>query len=274
MLDDSDYVYTIGGSVVFNPKDNTLINLEGNKQTTLYLTCSRCLSILLENRNSIVSQNEILEFAWPDNHRSVSYNTFYQCVLNLRKAFNQIDYYEKIIITVPKKGLSVASGIMITKVENYHASNISMCLDSNSTMIGVADEGNSGNDKESLTKDVFLKKREKIYTTIILLTAFFIVVIISSYYYLNDNFFSNYTEYVSSTNHCHVYMNDNESSVTQIESFIEREKDICKGNYYVYLTLYENAMRASAVVCKRKLNYFTNNSCVSHYYPAYESVHE
>lgn len=274
MLDDSDYIYTIGEHLVFNPKENKVINRVNKKQTTLYLTCSRCLSILLDNKDSVVSQKDILEFTWPDNHRDVSYNTFYQCVLNLRKAFLQIDFMEKIIITVPKKGLTIAPSLMISKVENNHVSSIVTYLESGLAIINSVNETDTENHEKSLITNSVVNKKDKSFAILILLATLVLVVTGSSYYYLNDNFFKNYTEYSSHNNNCHIYINYNESSTTKSEDFLEHEKDICKDNRYVYLTLYQNTKRVSAIACKRRINYLTNNSCVSYYYPAYEKMYE
>lgn len=273
MSNDSNYIFKIDDVIFFNPKENKLINIESEKQISLYITCSRCLSILLDNYNGIVSQNDILEFAWPDNHKVVSYNTFYQCVLNLRKAFFQIDYHKKIIITVPKKGLSIATDITISKVASSHESDINKKLSMYSDSIYIDDYENDNN---LLIEEMFVDtdRHNRIYVIILILAALVMTAAVSAYYYLNTNFFSNYTEYTSSDTECHVYINEGESTVAQSKNFIEQEKEICRGNRYVYLTLYQNTKRASAIVCKRRMNYFTNNSCASYYYPAYEGAHE
>lgn len=260
MSEGINYIYNIDGVILFNPKENTLKNIENEKEAALYITCSRCLFILLSNGDGIVSQSDILEFSWPENHRTISYNTFYQCVLNLRKAFHQIDYHKKIIITFPKKGLSIANNVIVSKVESCNADEIEKNFN--------ADEKN--NDEPSInTGSLEARGNFKLYIIMLMLISFSSIMAISAYGYLNNGFFSTYTEIPISKNQCHIYVNEDNTNIIKSEAFIKHEKEICSDNRHIYLTLYENTKRVSAISCKNKVDYFSTNSCVSYYYPTY-----
>lgn len=109
--------YIIDGMVVFDPQDKSIYNLVTHKKKKMHATCTRCLILLLENPSRVISQSEFLLFAWPDTHNDVSYNTFYQCILNLRRSFSHIDYDPKFIITSPRKGLCLSSSVGIEKMD-------------------------------------------------------------------------------------------------------------------------------------------------------------
>ncbi|TDN52861.1 DNA-binding winged helix-turn-helix (wHTH) protein [Buttiauxella sp. JUb87] len=109
--------YIIDGMVVFDPEDKSIYNLLTHKKKKMHATCTRCLILMLENPSRVISQSEFLLFAWPDTHNDVSYNTFYQCILNLRRSFSEIKYEPKLIITVPRKGLCLSSSIDIVKTD-------------------------------------------------------------------------------------------------------------------------------------------------------------
>lgn len=97
--------FIINGHVIFIPNENR-ISSEANHSKNIALTtpASRCLLLLLE-KQALVSQKELYEFAWGMKSQEVTPNNLYQNISILRKAFNAVCADGKnLIITVPRQG--------------------------------------------------------------------------------------------------------------------------------------------------------------------------
>ncbi len=88
-MDRSDNIqsYIIGEDVVFTPSQRMIVDRLNSKEVKLHVPASCCLEILLNNQGKIVSQDQLILCGWGEKRNAgVSPNTYYQCILHLRKS--------------------------------------------------------------------------------------------------------------------------------------------------------------------------------------------
>lgn len=113
--------YVINKEVLYFPLESKLAYIETmDQKISLNLPASRCLQFLLENRNKVISREDFLETVWRSNGACVAENTFYQNISILRKSLRLVGLTEDIIITVRRKGFSLAEGIIIERKEDNY----------------------------------------------------------------------------------------------------------------------------------------------------------
>lgn len=77
--------YLIDNTIIFNPSDLSLSQKETLLVKILKPVESRYLLLLIEKQGAVVSQNEVMAYAWGGKHREVSYHMLYHCILTLVK---------------------------------------------------------------------------------------------------------------------------------------------------------------------------------------------
>lgn len=112
-----DESYLINGSVIYFPGQSRLVSKESPfDEVNLNLPVNRCLHLLIENKDKVISKNDILEKVWHSNGVFVAENTFYQNVSLLRKSLKQAGLTQDIIVTCRRKGFCIASETNIEKI--------------------------------------------------------------------------------------------------------------------------------------------------------------
>ena len=109
--------YIINGVIEFHPAASTLRNLnDPEKVVVLNSPAGRCLLLLIQRIGTIVTQQEFMEIVWEKSGMLVSPNTFYQNISILRKGLKKIGLPEDPVVTIPRIGLTLASGTQIKKL--------------------------------------------------------------------------------------------------------------------------------------------------------------
>ncbi|EIY5133627.1 winged helix-turn-helix domain-containing protein [Klebsiella quasipneumoniae] len=130
----------INQEVIFNANMNELRPLAGGGECiSLNAPTARCLLLLLQNRDKVISRDEFLASVWETRGIVVSQNTFYQNISLLRKALVKAGLSEDIIITVRQKGFSVAPDTLIIPLSDEECENMNR-----STLMNYP--GNKGGD--------------------------------------------------------------------------------------------------------------------------------
>lgn len=117
--------YKINGKIIFNAYEKSITpsDNEGERSPKgslrINIPVSRCFSLLIENKGKVVSREEFINEVWRKNGIEVSMNTFYQNISILRRNIKQAGIHEEIIITVPKKGLTLSNSVLIEKIEEH-----------------------------------------------------------------------------------------------------------------------------------------------------------
>lgn len=103
--------YILENKAVYDSVTHSLFYLgEINTQNTLSIPASLCLLALLENKDEIVSLDQLLSSAWTSRGMNVSTNAIYQNISILRKSLASYGLSEDIIRTIPKRGFVILSG--------------------------------------------------------------------------------------------------------------------------------------------------------------------
>jgi DNA-binding winged helix-turn-helix (wHTH) protein len=109
--------YIINGIIEFHPAASTLRNLsDPEKVVVLNSPAGRCLLLLIKRIGTIVTQQEFMEIVWEKSGMLVSPNTFYQNISILRKGLKKIGLPDDPVVTIPRIGLTLASGTQIKKL--------------------------------------------------------------------------------------------------------------------------------------------------------------
>ena len=101
--------YIINNIVEFHPTTSQLRNLINPTQmVVLNSPASRCLLLLIESSNTIVTQQEFMYNVWEKLGLVVSANTYYQNICLLRKGLKEVGFPADPITTIPRIGLTLA----------------------------------------------------------------------------------------------------------------------------------------------------------------------
>lgn len=109
-------IYKIQGTIHFR-SDDGLIWLDEESAVTLTATTSRLLKFLLDHREHVVYRNEILEKVWDAHGLRTSSHSLNKYISDLRATFRNMGCMEEIIVTVPRVGFMISSGIAIERVD-------------------------------------------------------------------------------------------------------------------------------------------------------------
>lgn len=260
--------YLIENKILFNPATQSLVHADSHDQIKLKPTASLCLLLLLRNHGEIVTQNELLAFAWGESHRQVSFNAFYQSILSLRKSFLQMNVDKQIITTIPRKGLVIQQEITIEKKrelapEIVHETEKEVVAEI--LPLKIHDE----------TPVILINKTERVLVTktealIILITLLIIAVLIYPHV-MSKQYFSGYVASNKYAGQCHYFLNEDASDHTRHEDFIKQHPEMCNNDKYLYITAYPETKNISIILCATRMELSHENACQSVYYPRYDS---
>lgn len=109
--------YIINDSVEFHPATSKLRDINNpDNVVALNSPAGRCLLLLINRMGSVVTQDEFMESVWKQNGMMVTSNAYYQNISVLRKGLKRVGLDENIIVTLPRIGLTLASGTQIRKL--------------------------------------------------------------------------------------------------------------------------------------------------------------
>lgn len=128
-MDRSDDIqsFIIGERAAFVPSRRVIVDRLNAKEIKLHLPASCCLEKLLRHQGEIVSQEELILCGWGSKRNAgVSHNTYYQCILHLRKSLAIIGFSD-VIDTVPRHGLRFNNSVKVAYL--YPDENIELQID-------------------------------------------------------------------------------------------------------------------------------------------------
>jgi DNA-binding winged helix-turn-helix (wHTH) protein len=246
--------YLTDKTIIFSPSELLLQHCETMKTKKIRATEAKCLMLLLNKHGSVVSQYELLEFAWGETHREVSFNLFYQCILSLRKSFAQLEYPGTIITTMPRKGLIIDINLPVETVgknftdEKYKAATPMIPVSSKHIRHNIV-----------CLPDII----------ILVFTAITIGLIGFGPNY-DRNYFSGYVLAGELKNKCKYFFNSDGGDFFSHKLFVSQNTAICKANKFLYVSAYDNVKSISAIVCSAPINQSINNTCNSFFYQEYK----
>lgn len=260
MSESGEVSYLFENSVIFTPASQSLMLVEGQQQRKLKPTAAQCLLLLIQNQGQIVTQNELLAFAWGENHRQVSFNAFYQSILSLRKSFTHLQLEKPIITTVPRKGLVIQADVIITRISTPEIKEEHPLPVVEAPLEPVEILPPAG-------RSLLLSPTEWI---IIAFTA----IICGALLYpglFKPGYFSSYVPAPTIKGECHYYVNTGTSDISRHSHFAETHPQLCSAGEYIYITAYPEIKNLSAIICDAPLHASAENTCRSVYYPRYNN---
>ncbi|SFO51878.1 DNA-binding winged helix-turn-helix (wHTH) domain-containing protein [Candidatus Pantoea varia] len=288
--------YIINGFIEFHPAASTLSNLnDPEKVVVLNSPASRCLLLLLQKSNEIVTQHEFMKTVWEKNGMLITPNTFYQNISLLRKGLKKVGMLEDPIMTIPRVGLTLASGTLIKKRSSEKLADISQehpfLIDEYSKtqeapehdslirqpeveevepkaaipVAGITAEPMINQPQEVLIP----RKSFSLYLWVMGLVAMFSLVVIVSLTNSGCNirhYFSDY-HFLANTSGCHIFIADKNATPDdkiRMMSLVSQFKISCSDYPWVYITHYVMLPRISVVRCNKQMS--EQNICISEYY--------
>jgi len=260
MSEADNLCYLIENKILFLPEKQSLVHVESHEQIKLKPTASLCLLLLLRNHGEIVTQNELLAFAWGESHRQVSFNAFYQSILSLRKSFLHMNVDKQIITTIPRKGLVIQQEITIEKKRDN-------VIEAEPATLPIEIP-------EEISPIIVSKIKRSLLTpaeALIIIVTLLIVGVLLYPRMKNEQYFSGYVAAKQYAGQCHYFLNDDASDHTRHDDFIKKHPEMCSNDKYLYITAYPETKNISIILCTTRMELSHDNSCQSVYYPRYDS---
>lgn len=245
--------YVIDNVIEFLPHEKKLTNIHTKQSVILHATAALCLLLLLRSKGELVTQKELWLFAWGEKHHRVTQNAFYQCILNLRRAFILLSFEDPVIVTVPRKGILISKDI------------ISFCINDE----GEEDEDNSIVSYNTLPSAPALAIHGSpthnyfFYTLAAILLSFIFVTLLMK---KKPGYYDDYILDDAHTGKCQIYVNADARGYTRHSVVIDKYAAECSSDRYIYITAFRNMKNVSLLVCNKKVTE-SKNSCTSYYFP-------
>ncbi len=226
----------------YNAEEGTLCRLDNPENVLkLYYSANRCLQVLIEAYPTPVLQRFFLENVWEKNGQSATANTFYQSISTIRKAFSSLSLNEDVIITIPRKGVSLSTNISID------------ILNANIVTEQKKLSTNSGSS--------FRKK------TLITLTIVFMITIIGLLYVNilhqgKQNKLTNIYKKIGAYQNCVIYIDKSETTdMESILNVISKQNVKCDTKTNIYYSSMKSPIKESVIVCYEE----KQGKCISIY---------
>lgn len=254
-------IYRIDGKVIFNPVENTLSDINELKKITIYTPATRCFLHLIEHQGEISSQQDLMYVAWEKYGMTVSPNTFYQNISNLRKALSELIGNNDIITTIKRSGLVINSTITIEKTEQQL-----LPVETTSSPQVIREEGVLS---EELTphlshgSGVLIKKMFLPLVTIITLVIIFVAIFYARHSYVTEaEYAAKYKKVAVATDGCEIFVNRDSGNDINDNSRVNPKTLDCRGFSRVYVTQWDQQKRFSIFFCNPEDDMY----CISEYY--------
>lgn len=115
MESNTTVIYSIHNQVDFLPHVNKLISCKTRQELSLYVTATRCFSLLIREQGQMVSHNALYAAGWENHGKIVTPNTLYQTISKLRKQLQEAGLSEDIIQTHPRQGWILSEKAIIER---------------------------------------------------------------------------------------------------------------------------------------------------------------
>jgi len=242
-------VFLLGENIVFSPARNTLYAKSNEaKRLSLSNPASRCLLLLIQQQGQVVGRDYFYQHVWINNGAQVTNNTFYQNISLLRRAFKEFGLNEELIVTVPKVGIRLEPQLEVVEQE----------LDD---VLPEAPPHSAATPE----KKTFIRSYRRTLVWLLAGVACCLFAFALTWEAQFDLRLSQY-ESLAVSKGCHWYANQDVLDFNQHNQFIKASTLDCKSYPWIYLTVYPNFPRISALTCRQQYSRWRDNECVTHYY--------
>ncbi|WP_145547168.1 winged helix-turn-helix domain-containing protein [Yersinia intermedia] len=231
--------YDYNNAIIYN------IN-KPEKSVSLYAPTNECLYILLDQYPNVIPQNYFFEQAWEKQGLTTTNNNFYQHISMIRRAFEVVGLNGDIILTLPRRGLSLSKDLEITHEEKKRQDK--------KEEIVIDETSNNATINNSM-----LRASLWVVVSILIITLFSILLY---------NKKSPYEKSIENYNHvedielCHLFSLSEGYDVSNVKEIIKNEKINCNKVKNLYYTTYPIIKRESLIYCDVLNN--TPKNCISY----------
>jgi DNA-binding winged helix-turn-helix (wHTH) protein len=252
-------LYLINQLVEFNPDSKSLVNRLTGRSIQLQLPASLCLLYLITHPNEVVSQNALMKVGWGERNDVTTPNTFYQAILTLRNALEDVGLARDTVKTISRRGL--------TLIENTRVDVVTPSL-------GDVHESPVIEERE-LTAIIppLLQRQSRVplWLTVCLTGLSIVTVVIWLVWYqtrpvMPFSQFLPVSMQTPSSTHCKIYYSPNEHDLDSYFQLMQAHPELCGNNQRVYLSGYSKAERVVAFVCDKDARADASAFCTTHYY--------
>lgn len=250
-------LYLINGVVEFNPQTRGLKNQLTGDVVYLQQPAATCFLYLILNQGVVIAQKELVEQGWKERDVVTMPNTFYQTILTLRKALEEVGLPRNMVKTISRQGLTLSSTILI---EPFDLHNVAI-TERPSIKPVVSD---------NVLSEKMLKRKS--CGVNIGISFFFIVTVINCIFIYQNRLTMPFQNFVTmpmdkKTDHaCNVYYEVTQSVTENYYELIKKHPLFCRGNNYIFLTGYSKTGRTAAFVCNKDVRFDTEAFCSSHFF--------
>lgn len=274
--------YIINEVIEFHPAKSTLRNINNpDSLVTLNSPAGRCLLLLINRVGNIVTQQEFMDVVWKQSGMQVTSNAYYQNISVLRKGLKRIGLGADIIVTIPRIGLTLASGTRIRKVEPEVMREGEVLAEQDMNYENSCDapgafayEYTEICDPEAVVTVEDGRQKPRSLTMLskkfFILVAFIIVAAIVLAYFMKDaqqsHYFSDYI-HVNKIKGCEVFLSkqlQNKADRERALSYGERFSNDCDSYPWIYITKIPNLSHTSVIRCEKRIE--RSSSCISDYF--------
>ena len=226
--------YWISNVVLYIPEKGLLKYNSPIQTIKLQQPANKCLEFLLSKRFAVVSQKELMVYAWgEEKEKFVSTNAFYQTMFHLRRSLQKAGC-DDLILSVPKKGSVINSDYSIFVTESD---------------VPLKSGGNDTNRDSDAKKLVDRFKYTRYIAAVILSVTVFIVAFYSYIKSQSVDFYANYK--ITQDQRCNIYLPPGANKVDYY-ALLESAKIDCTQPQDVYITVRKGYLRNSLLVCSVK----------------------
>lgn len=242
-------VFLLNGTVIFSPERNVLhAKSDETKRIALSNPATRCLYLLIQQQGQVIERDYFFEHVWFINGAQVTNNTFYQNISLLRRAFKELGLNEELIVTVPKVGIRLERQLNVVEQEAE-----------------VPRSEKPLPEPVSAIETAPIAPRRRLLWWVLAAAVSCIVAAIVTWQTQFDSRLSRY-EPLSVVKGCHWYGNQDVLNFDKHQQFIKASQLDCHSYPWIYLTMYPNFPRISALTCRQQYSRWRDNDCVTHYY--------
>lgn len=249
----------IGGCVEFTPYNRILKNTKTNKKLKLHVPASLCFERLLSNQGSVVPQDTLILCGWGEKNTAVSSNTYYQCILHLRKNLALVGL-DNVIETVPRHGImfnhnaEIIFNTITEEKEKPTFGNYARESDDEnkpayhlvSTKIPVQEESNDGY-FASTAEEKNTGSGKKLALAIIAGVFAVALPLIFMHLHSTDDINDKYIKLASDK--CTIFATDNRFSATEIKGLMDKAGLQCLNKETVFFTTSPMQSRLNFIYC-------------------------
>lgn len=248
--------YLINNVVIFHSEEHRLVPVKGHNgvEASLNIPASRCLLLLIERKNTVVSKEDFFDKAWEQRGTYVTANTFYQNISLLRKALKSVGLPEEIIKTVPKRGLMLDDDVVITPFTQDVGLNNSVITEQQreTEQVSALSTPLSAPPTEALSTAGKKTGHNPNYQRgVIISTVVFFAIALTFTLLIKEpkKFLDGYKK-SDDVNGCSLYIPDKERDVAKYVNFINNNKIACNANNSVlFMTIDKTSEYTSIIRC-------------------------